>query len=63
MIVDKEVKCPKNYLTLNVFTPICDSGRNGRQNKGGGAKNYQAFISGKKPNPEPASVPKVRPIS
>ena len=44
---------------LNVFPHICDSGRNGRQNKGGGAKNYQAFISGKKPDPEPAPVPKV----
>ena len=45
-----------------MFSHICDLGRNGRQ-KGGGAKNYQAFIAGKKPDPKPAEGPKVRPIN
>ena len=53
------MKCEQH---IKYVSHICDLGRNGRQ-KGGGAKNYQAFIAGKKPNPKPAEGPKVRPIN
>ena len=55
------MKCTINTENQK-YILFCDPGRNGRQNKGGkgGAKNYQAFIAGKKPGPEPVVASKVR---
>ena len=49
--------------TKHGFLTFVILGRNGKQNKGGGAKNYQAFIAGKKPDPKPVEGPKVRPMN